>query len=115
MMDIKKFRETIKQRIYVAKISQDEWTYGIEECWKKEVEILSEDVPGTIQFLNTECTADEYSWISEILEELIEKTQSKELLDCYSAIMSKFSEECKKYNIKGSIQYAEEMLLKGDE
>ena len=46
-MDINSFRKVIKQR----EETDDEWDYGIEQCWKKEIEILSEDIPSTIDFL----------------------------------------------------------------
>ena len=51
-MNIEKFREIIKERIYVEKISKGEWQDGIDKCWKKEIEILSEDIPSSIYFLN---------------------------------------------------------------
>ena len=61
-MNIEKFRKVIARLIEVNEISNGNWEYGIEQCWKEEVEILSEDIETTIQFLNNECTADEYSW-----------------------------------------------------
>ncbi len=113
-MKIDVFRDIIKRREYVEEISCGEWAEGIEECWKKEVEILSEDIPSTIDFLNNDCTASEYSWISEVIEELATKTQSEELVDCYKKLMTKFPEESENYNIAGSIQFAEDALRKED-
>jgi len=103
-MNVEKFREIIKERIRISTETQDEWDYGIEQCWKQEVEILSEDISGTIEFLKNECTADEYSWISEVLEELAERTHSKELVDCYRSLMGKYPEECKTYYIEDIIK-----------
>lgn len=113
-MNIDRFREIIRERNRISADGQDEWSYGIEQCWKQEVEILSEDVKSTIAFLKEECTDDEYSWISEVIDDLAEKTQSKELIQCYKALMDKFPEECKKYNIAGSIEFAEAALEEGD-
>lgn len=101
------FRKVIQERIEC----HDEWADGIEHCWKKEIEILSEDISSTIEFLQTDCTADEYSWISEIIDDLAAKTQSRELIACYKSLMAKFPEECKTYNIAGSIEYAEAELI----
>jgi hypothetical protein len=114
-MNIKAFREIIKRRAYIEEISCGEWAEGIEECWKTEIEILSENVASTIDFLLNECTAEEYSWISEIIDDLIAKTQSRALLECYKSLMAKFPEECKTYNIAGSIEYAEAELIGGSE
>lgn len=110
-MNTKAFREIIKRRTYVEEISCGEWAEGIEECWKKEIEILSENVAATIDFLLKECTADEFSWISEIIDDLAAKTQSRELIECYKSLMTKFPEECKIYNIAGSVEYAEAELI----
>ena len=38
--------------------------------WMKLVDILSEDINGTIYFFRTKCTADEFIWNSEIFEEI---------------------------------------------
>lgn len=104
------FREIIKQREYVEEISCGEWADGIEECWRQEISILSEDIPGTIIFLKTECTASEYSWISEIIDDLAAYTQSSELIETYKSLMAKFPEECRTCNIAEIIQFAEEAL-----
>lgn len=113
-MNVEKFREIIKEREHVDEISHGEWQEGIEACWKKEIEILTEDIPGSIEFLKNECTANEFGWISEIIDDLAEITQSRELVACYKALMSKFPEECENANIAGSIQYAEWALEGGD-
>ena len=106
MMDVVKFREVIRERSEMS----DEWSFGIEHCWKIEIEILSQDIPSTIEYLKNECTADEYSWISEIINDLIESTQSKELIEVYKNLMIKYPDEYKKYNISSSIKFAEDVL-----
>ena len=60
--------------------------------------------------LKTECTASEYSWISEIIDDLAAQTQSRELIETYKSLMAKFPEECMIYNIAEIIQFAEEAL-----
>jgi hypothetical protein len=109
-MNKEKFREVIARRIYVEEISQGEWADAIEECWKKEIDILSGDIPSTIEFLKNECTADEYTWISEVLDDVIEKKPSKELVECYKSLMKKFPEECAQYNISGVVEICENIL-----
>ena len=106
MMDVIKFREVIRERSEMS----DEWLFGIEQCWKKEIEILSQDIPSTIVYLKNECTADEYTWISEIIDDLAESTQSKELIEVYKSLMIKYPDEYKKYSILSSIKFAESSL-----
>lgn len=109
-MNIEKFREIIKERNRISEECYDEWTFGIEQCWEQEIEILSRDISATMSFLQNECTADEFSWISEIIDDLAEITQSRELVQMYKSLMVKFPEECKTYNISDSIQFAENAL-----
>lgn len=106
MIDVVKFREVIRERSEMS----DEWSFGVEQCWKKEIEILSQDIPSTIEYLKKECTADEYTWISEIIDDLAESTQSKELIEVYKNLMIKYPDEYKKHNISSSIKFAESAL-----
>lgn len=112
-MNIELFREIIARREYIEEISHGEWAEGIEDCWKREIVVLSEDIPGTISFFKAECTATEYSWISEVIEDLAAQTQSRKLVEAYKSVMAKFPEECEIYNIADSIQIAEEALNEG--
>ena len=78
-MDVQKFKEVLKKRDE----THDEYDYGVEMCNKEEVQILSEDIPSTIEYLKNECTADEFVWGSEIIDDLAAKTRSRKLVDCY--------------------------------
>lgn len=109
-MNKEAFKEVIKRRVYAEEISCGEWDEEIEKCWKIETDILSEDIPGTIEYLQNECTDDEYSWISEVLQEVVLKTMSSELVECYKSLMAKFPEECETYNIGGVVEIAEGIL-----
>ena len=62
-MDIAKFREVLKER----RETDNEWEYGLNKCFQEETKILSKDIDSTIEFLKTECTEDEYGWISEVM------------------------------------------------
>lgn len=109
-MRAEEFKKVIQRRIYVEEISRGEWQDGIEECWKKEIELLTEDIPSAMEFLQTECTPDEYSWISEVIDDIALKTKNREFVECYKSLMTKFADECEQYNIAGSIKFAEAAL-----
>lgn len=109
-MNIEKFRDVIAYRAYIEEISQGEWADGIEECHKKEVEILTEDISTAVEFLKNECTADEYVWISEILDDIVETIPSEEFVQCYKELAEKFPKEYSEYNIAYSIECAEDIL-----
>ena len=94
--------------------TDDEWTYGVEQCWQKEIEILSRNMDETISFLENDCTADEFSWLSEVFDDVAKKTQSRLFVDALHLVAQKFPEECKKYYIDRVLQYADGALLDAD-
>ena len=105
-MDVQKFKEVIKTR----NETDDEYDYGVEMCDKEEIQILAEDIPSTIEYLQNQCTADEFVWISEVIDDLAEKTRSRELIECYKSLMAKFPEETKEYYIGFCVECAEDFL-----
>ncbi|MFP1694828.1 hypothetical protein ACLD5W_00815 [Gardnerella greenwoodii] len=105
-MYVQKFREVIRRR----KETNDEYDYGVEMCNKEEIQILSEDIPSTIEYLQNQCTADEFVWISEIIDDLAEKTRNRELVECYKNLMNKYPKETKEYHIGFCVECAEDFL-----
>lgn len=72
--------------------------------------VMSNNLSEALDFIKNDCTADDFSWISEIFDEIAEKTKSKEFIDCIKETAKKFPEECSKYNIQGAIESAEGYL-----
>lgn len=105
-MDIQKFKEVIRRR----KETHDEYDYGVEMCDKEEIQILSEDIPSTINYLQNQCTADEFFWISEIIDDLAAETQSREIVECYKNLGKKYPDMAKTFNFSGCVKYAEAAL-----
>ncbi len=83
---------------------------AIDVLWAKEIELFTKDIKATIEFVKNDCTASQFSWMSEVWDEIVEKTKSKEFVDCIKETAKKFPEECEKFNIAGSIESAEGYL-----
>ena len=105
-MDVQRFKEVIQKRINTV----DEYYVGVEECWKEEIEILSEDVPSTVAYLKNDCTADEFAHISDIIDDLAAETQSREIVECYKNLGKKYPDMAKTFNFAGCVEYAEAAL-----
>ena len=105
-MDVQRFKEVIQKRINTV----DEYYVGVEECWKEEIEILSEDVPSTVAYLKNECTADEFAWICEIIDDLAVKTRSREIVEAYKNLGKKYPDMAKTFSFEFCASYAEEAL-----
>ena len=105
-MDVQRFKEVIKKRDE----THDEYDYGVEMCWKEEIEILSEDVPSTVAYLKNDCTADEFAWICEIIDDLAVKTRSREIVEAYKNLGKKYPDMAKTFSFEFCASYAEEAL-----
>lgn len=87
-----------------------ECDYEIEQCWKEEIEILSRNIEDTISYLENECTGEEFIWLSEVIDDVAEKTQSRPFVDCLFKVAKKFPEECKEYRIYTVLELCEGVL-----
>jgi len=95
----KDVRTVLKERIRIAKETQDNWDYGIEQCCKEEIDILSRNMNETIMFFDNECTDEDFFWLSEVFEDIAEKTQSREFVEALRIRLAKVTRE--NYNQSG--------------
>ena len=102
--------EEIRAAIKRRSETDDEWTYGVNKCWDEQIRILTRNIRDTISFLDNDCTAEEFSWLSEIFDDVAEKTQSREFVDCLYRVAKKYPEETKKFYIHRVIALAEGSL-----
>ncbi|MBR6090277.1 MAG: hypothetical protein IKP86_10115 [Anaerolineaceae bacterium] len=107
-MDLaEELRKVFKLRDQIEEISQGNDYAGIQECWKRTAALLTMDMNETLRYLDQECTADEFSWISEVFDEVIDVTQSKRFIEALRRLAVKYPEETKEYNIISFIDSAE--------
>ena len=85
--------DIIKERIRISDETQDNWDYGIEQCWKKYIDILSADIEKSIDFFLHDCTDEEFYWLSEAFEEIADKTQSKNLISTWRSRLAAVTSE----------------------
>ena len=105
-MMTEKIRESIKKRAMV----DDEWDYGVRQSWETTLSIISENFDEIIDFIENDCTADEFSWLSEIYNEIIDIFPSERIIEALRKTADKYPEEVEKYNLIYCIDEAEEHL-----
>ena len=88
-----KIRAVLKERLRVLRDTDDEWDYGIEKCCKEETQILSENISDTMLFFETECTDEEFYWLSEVFSDVSEKVQSKEFVQALRTRLAQVTRE----------------------
>ena len=88
-MNIQKLREVIAQ--YISLDANDD--FATEKCWKEMTAMLSEDIADAINFFESECTIEEFYWLSSIFEDIIAETQSTVLISIWRSKLSDISPE----------------------
>ena len=73
--------------------------------WEKLTQIFSEDEKETINFLN-QCRPEQLYWIKEVFEDISEKLQSKNFIDCIEKLNNKY----KSLNMNYDIEFAKKSL-----
>ena len=106
MIDVKEYKAIIAERKRIAVETDDHWDYGIEMCWNKLIDMLTKDINETIDFLENVCSPDEINWTSEIFEDIVQKTNSKEFVAALHRIYEKMPEDVKQ-SIAVDIKYAD--------
>ena len=101
---------TIKYILSRRENTHPEDSYRIEKLWEEEIETLSLNVEETIDFIKSRCTADEFVWLSEVFEEVAEKTQSYNFINCLYDAAKKYPAETKEFNIISFIDSAKAMI-----
>ncbi len=109
MTGTEKIRAIIKKRAATS----DEWQAGVEKCWAELTDALTEDIEVTRRFLLEDCTADEASWVSEIYDDIVHKTQSCEYIDLIRKSIGRFPEEAEKHRMAESLDIAVKTMFIG--
>lgn len=97
-----KYRELLQKRIDTP---EEALTFR-EPFIKDAVTLFAKHVPEAIEFLKNDCTEDEYSWISDIIEKIAAESRNPELIQAYANLAEKYPEETKRFNVKSFIDSA---------
>lgn len=103
--------ETIREIIKKRAATNDEWQAGVEKCWAELTEALTEDIGATRKFLLEDCTANEASWVSEVYDDIIYKTQSREYINLLRKSIERFPEEDEKRHMSDNLDLAVKSML----
>lgn len=109
MTSTEKISAIIKKR----KGTNDEWQAGVERCWAELTDALTEDIEATRKFLLEDCTADEASWVSEVYDDIVRKTQSREYIDILRKSIERFPEEAEKHRMAENLDRAVKSMFIG--
>ena len=104
MSIFKKYEELISQR----KKMEGDIDYERDSVILETIELMTKDVEETIAFLDKDCTEEQFIWLSEVFDEIAQRTGSKALIDALMRVSKKYPEATEKYNINYFINSAAE-------
>lgn len=107
MTNTEKIRAIIRKRAATS----DEWQAGVEKCWAELTDALTEDIDATRRFLLEDCTADEASWVSEVYDDIVYRTQSREYIDLLRKSIERFPEEAERHRMAENLDIAAKTML----
>ena len=112
-MDKQKVFDIIKRREHIAEVSQDEDDYGISKINDELSELIASDVSAAIKFMSEDpdCSGNVFAWWSEVFDDVVRKTQSREFVEALKVAAKRFPEVCAEYGIAECIEFAEDELL----
>ena len=102
-MNVEELKAVVAERIR----TDDEWDYGIQKCWDKEIEILTRDMAQTINFIENECDDKTFYWISEVFDDVAEITQSKEFVAAIKRRAAKVVDAEERRSVEVDVRYGE--------
>ena len=104
MFNVIKFKELIQLR------EIDEYDISVNSIHNELIQCFCENIDDSIKYMLNECTASEFSILSEIFIEIIEKTHSQNFINSLKIVAEKFPEETNEYNILYFIDLAQKKL-----
>lgn len=102
MADYTNFKSKLYYRAH-----EDPDKYWIEDFWKEEIILFTNDINKTIDFINTQSTDEEFYWLSEIFEDIAQKTQNKDFIFAIKARFLTLNNQDYISSIENDIMYAE--------
>lgn len=113
-MNREKLAEIMKERKRIDIETQGNWYDGIRMCRDQILKLVSEDVPGFLEYLKSDCNSEVFLYLSESLDDFVDHLKSQEIVDTFrELIRTKFQKEEQTYNISQDIREAVEIYGKG--
>ena len=81
-----------------------------EQWWENVSDFMSEQILETIIFICSDCLADDFILLSEIFEDITQKSKSKDFVRCIEETSKKYSAACEENNVFSVIQDCKNFL-----
>ena len=82
----------------------------LEEIWKREAAILTEDINETIRFVEHDCDDETFYWLSEVFADIARETQSRAFVEAVRMRLTDVKNSEYKDDIAIDLSFAEEAI-----
>ena len=84
--------------------------YYPDPWWEKEVEAIVGDMKTAIAFIQNECSDEELYWLSEVFDDVMEKTRSADFLNCIRRRVRRVKDDVRRAELLEDLKTAEEYI-----
>lgn len=106
------------QRIHAAienRITAEGAFYYPDPWWERELDAICEDMQAARIFIENDCSDEELFWLSEIFEDIIDRTEDVAFLGCLQKRAERMNDEARKKEVLDEIREAEHRFAPQDE
>ena len=82
----------------------------LEAIWKRESTVLAENISETIHFINHICDDETFYWLSEVFDDVVRATQSREFVEAIRRRLEDVSDPKYKDDIIMDLSFAEKEI-----
>ena len=100
----KDYNDLVAQRIKI----EGDIDYEKDPVILGTIELMTKNIEETIAFLDNDCTEEQFIWLSEVFDEIAQRTRSKSFIDALVRASKKYPKATEKYNIDYFINSAAE-------
>lgn len=105
MADFHPFHQVIRERI-----SNPNAKYYADPWWDAEIKQFTINLDESIRFIESECTDEELYWLSEVFEDIVDRTRSVEFIHCLQKRVQRVENPEWKQSILEDIRTAAEYI-----
>ena len=102
--------EAIKKRI-----TAEGAFYYPDPWWEKELDAICKDMQAARDFIENDCSDEELFWLSEIFEDIIDRTGDVAFLGCLRTRAERMTDEARRKEVLDEIRDAERRFISQDE
>ena len=105
-----KLKEEYEKLLSQRTAIKGEVDYENSPIIKQMVMLMTKDINETIHFIDTECSGEQFVWLSEIFDEIAQTSKSNEFIDALRRATQRYPKETEEYNLAYFINSASEYV-----